>query len=209
MQEGLRSTPYNYIQNKFETIKNTKYILLGNAANLFLDEFVNERTEIPVVYSDTMRKVFKGAPFEFSTCDDINTKDQEVTFFQDTQTQFHNIKNTVNNIFPNLSIDKEKGILEPGFICEQLGLQGRLDYLQIDQFQRSNFVIELKSGKAPFPENDPSLINLNHLSQAFMYQIVIQKVLGIGFLRYKRIYSIQSIATKISICGLSDLIWWL
>ncbi|NBA78804.1 AAA family ATPase [Emticicia sp. ODNR4P] len=168
--------PLNYVQSKFEPIKNTKHILLGNIANLFLDEFVNEKPTSPVVYNDSIKKAFKSAPFEFSTCEEIDTN-----FFQDTQIQFQNIKNVVNNIFHEKNIDRENALLEPNFICEHLGVQGRLDFLQLQSKDGKKFVIELKSGKAPFPENNFELIRLNHRSQAFIYQIIIQKILGVQF----------------------------
>lgn len=168
--------PLNYIQSKLEPLKNTKHILLGNIANLFLDEFVNEKPLDPVIYNHSIKKAFKSAPFEFSTCEELDSN-----FFQDTQTQFQNIKNVVNNVFPAKHIDREKAILEPSFICEHLGVQGRLDFLQLGSTDALKFVIELKSGKAPFPETNFELIGLNHRSQAFIYQIIIQKILGIPF----------------------------
>lgn len=168
--------PLNFVQSKFEPLKNTKHILLGNIANLFLDEFVNEKSTSPVVYNDSIKKAFKSAPFEFSTCEEIDTN-----FFQDTQIQFQNIKNVVNNVFPEKSIDRENALLEPNFICEHLGVQGRLDFLQLQSKDGKKFVIELKSGKAPFPETNTELIGLNHRSQAFIYQIIIQKILGVQF----------------------------
>lgn len=173
--------PLNFVQSKFEAIKNTKHILLGNSANLFLDELINEKMENQIVYQDIIKKTFQSAPFEFSTCDGIDSQ-----FFVDTQTQFQNIKNVISNIFPQQKIDRNKAVLEPSFLCEQLGVQGRLDFLQHNfaQIQSStdkDVVIELKSGKAPFPDTDFSKIGLNHQSQAFVYQIMIQKILGIKF----------------------------
>jgi hypothetical protein len=168
--------PLNFVQSKFEPIKNTKHILLGNIANLFLDEFVNEKSSSPVVYNDSIKKAFKSSPFEFSTCEEI-----DINFFQDTQIQFQNIKNVVNNVFPEKGIDRESALLEPNFICEHLGVQGRLDFLQLQSNDSKKFVIELKSGKAPFPEINTELIGLNHKSQAFIYQIIIQKILGVQF----------------------------
>lgn len=168
--------PLNFVQSKFEPSKNTKHILLGNIANLFLDEFVNEKPAAPVVYNDAIKKAFKAAPFEFSTCEEIDSN-----FFQDTQIQFQNIKNVVSNIFPEKKIDRENALIEPNFICEHLGVQGRLDFLQLQSKDEKKVVIELKSGKAPYPETDIELIGLNHRSQAFIYQIIIQKVLGVRF----------------------------
>lgn len=174
------SHPLNYIQSRFEPLKNTKHLLLGNAANLFLDELVNEQADQPVSYADAVRKVFKGAPFEFSTCADLNSRHEEMAFFDSTRTQFENIQQTVHRVFPELHISTDGAILEPAFICEHFGIQGRLDFLQLSSPGKKS-VIELKSGKAPYPETNPALIGKNHTTQAFLYQIIIQKVLGIPF----------------------------
>jgi len=179
------ANPLNYLKSKFEENQNTKHMLLGNAANAFLDEIVNEQEDAPVSYSDAMRTVFKNAPFEFSTCKDLNSKEHEHLFFEDTKIQFKNIKRVVSEQFKSKHIDPEFGILEPSFMCEPLGIQGRLDYLQLESDSGHQIVIELKSGKAPFPEHNHSLISYNHESQAFLYQILIQKVLGLSFSKLK------------------------
>ncbi|MDR2064779.1 MAG: AAA family ATPase [Prevotellaceae bacterium] len=169
--------PLNYVKSKFEALKNTKHILLGNIANLFLDEFVNETSDNRIEYNNSMKKAFQSSPIEFSTCSDI---DQH--FFNDTRIQFQNIGRVVNKDFPKQEIDRNNAILEPSFICEDLGVQGRLDFLQLNPNSKGKkFVIELKSGKAPFPETDHLKIGLNHQSQAFIYQIILQKILGIEF----------------------------
>lgn len=173
------SHPLNYVQSRFEATKNTSHILLGNAANLFLDEFVNEKPHEPVVYKTAMKKAFKAAPLEFATCADLNSKEKVFTFFESTVEQFNNIRKVVNNVFPSRGIDREYGILEPAFMCEHLGVQGRLDYLQLNTDKQ--FVIELKSGKAPSPDTNFELIGKNHKAQAFIYQIIIQKILGVSF----------------------------
>lgn len=168
--------PLNFLQGKLEPAKNTKHILLGNIANLFLDEFVNERPNQPVVFLDALRIAFRNAPFEFATCDGVDRD-----FFKDVETQYHNIRRVVNDVFPGRGIARENAILEPSFICEHLGVQGRLDLLQVQAKGLPQFVIELKSGKAPYPEDNHSLVGINHRSQAFIYQILIQKVLGVAF----------------------------
>lgn len=170
--------PLNYIHSRFEAAKNTTHLLLGNAANIFLDEFVNEKSQEPVLYKSAMRKAFKAAPLEFATCSDLNSKEHEYTFFESTITQFKNIERVVKN-FRDKGIDREYGILEPAFLCEHLGVQGRLDYLQLGA--KKPVVIELKSGKAPSPDTNYELIGKNHNAQAFIYQIIIQKILGVPF----------------------------
>jgi hypothetical protein len=166
----------HFFRSRFESVSPSPHILQGNAANLFLDEFVNETPDAPVVYETTIAKVFRSAPLEFSVCQGIGRD-----FFAGIRTQFDNIRRIVNHLFPAENIDRNSAALEPHFICEHLGVQGRLDFLQLSDSR--NVVIELKSGKAPYPETDHSLAGTNHRTQAFLYQIVIQKVLGVPFNR--------------------------
>lgn len=169
--------PLNYFLSKFEGAKNAKPILLGNIANLFFDELVNETEDEPVLYQDVIRKAFRTSPFEISTCDDLDAQ-----FFEDTKLHFDNIRRIVKTVFPEKNIIRQKSVIEPAFICEQLGIQGRLDFLQIQPNEAGErFVLELKSGKAPWPEDNPMLTGRNHRTQLFLYQIVMQKVLGFDF----------------------------
>lgn len=171
------SHPLNYFLSKFEAAKNSGPILLGNIANLFFDELVNETDEEPVRYEEAIKKVFRESPFEISTCDDIDRK-----FFDDTRLHFENIRQVVKTVFPEKNIHRQKAVIEPAFICEQLGIQGRLDFLQLQPNEAGErFVIELKSGKAPWPDDNPLLTGRNHRTQLFLYQIVMQKVLGFDF----------------------------
>ena len=59
---------------------------------------------------------------------------------------FEHIRETVTETFlaSGYNLDKSDAVLEPSYICEALGIQGRLDYMQRDM---SSF-IEMKSGKA-------------------------------------------------------------
>ncbi|MGL5318119.1 MAG: DEAD/DEAH box helicase [Bacteroidales bacterium] len=136
----------NYLFSRLTPAENTRHILLGNVANAFLDEIVNEIADAPIEYLDAMRKVFRNSPFEFSTCEDLNDPSAERVFFQETKQQFDQIAKIVREDFlnPNYGIDRTKAILEPSFLCQALGLQGRLD-LMLDDYSK---FIELKSGKA-------------------------------------------------------------
>ncbi|MDR0536796.1 MAG: AAA family ATPase [Tannerellaceae bacterium] len=168
-------SPLYYLQHRFEPPKNSKHIMLGNAANYFLDEFVNEKPETPQInFSETIKKHFQTAPFEYATCPDIDT-----VFFAEAKQQFENIRHIVNTLFIQENIDKSEATLEPSFICEQLGIQGRMDFLVPNVSHP--VLIELKSGRAPYPERDYTLVGLSHRTQAFLYQIVLQKVLGLDF----------------------------
>ncbi|MDR2087414.1 MAG: AAA family ATPase [Dysgonamonadaceae bacterium] len=136
--------PLNYILSRLQNRENTSPILLGNSANFFIDEFVNAGEEHPVDYQTSLKKLFRTSAFEFTTCEDLQNSRTETDFFAGCQKHFNHIKKVTEELFPRAGIDREKIILEPSFISNLLGLQGRLDIMSSDY---SGF-IELKSGKA-------------------------------------------------------------
>ena len=62
--------------------------------------------------------------------------------------QVENIKGMVDELFQQFN--REKAILEPSFVCEQLGVQGRVDLMTSDL----RLLVEQKSGKNIFIERD-------------------------------------------------------
>lgn len=135
------SSPLQYLVNKILPQETTFHTLLGNAANQFLDDCVNEKDESPARFEDSIQKAFRNNVMEYCTCQNINRD-----YFTKARLLFEHIQHTVMQSFPNQScnIDRNKAILEPSFLCEALGLQGRMDLLQDD----GKNLIELKSGKA-------------------------------------------------------------
>lgn len=133
--------PLNYLVQKFKPREITQHILLGNAANQFLDDCVNEQPNQPACYEYSMQKVFRNDMLAYSTYPHID-KD----FFNQAYAQFNAIQETIRNLFksPFCPIDQKGAQVEPSFLCEAMGLQGRMDFLQTD-FRN---LIELKSGKA-------------------------------------------------------------
>ncbi len=136
--QSYGSHPLNYLINRFKPRETSHYILLGNAANQFLDDCVNEPHPC---YERSLRKVFQDDLLAYTVCAGINAD-----YFKQTQRQFNAIKETIDAVFGSSTcqIDKHGALLEPSFICECMGLQGRMDFLQGD-FRN---LIELKSGKA-------------------------------------------------------------
>ena len=130
-----------YILNIIENNDDTSARLLGEAANIFLDDCVNERPGSPATYKQSMEKFFREYPLQLSVCENIDKK-----FFDDAFAQFNNIKQKMGmqGINATGGYQQESVQLEPSFFCEPLGLQGRIDLLQGD----ASMLIELKSGKA-------------------------------------------------------------
>ncbi len=183
------SHPMNYILSRLEQTGNNKYLVLGNIANAFLDAFVNISETAQVDYATLMKQIFKQSPFDLATCADLDDPQAQKQFFEDCRKQFDNIRQLVTDFFPKTAydIDKSKAVLEPGFLCEMLGLQGRLDLMQED-FSR---FIELKSGKAKeFPP--PVTHKENHYVQMMLYFAVLHYNMGVdvhqtqAFLMYSK-----------------------
>ena len=139
------SHPANYLMGRLVPIDNARPLLLGNIANLFLDEWIYAKEEAPD-YLTCMKKAFKQYPIELAACEELLDSEKEKAFFKDCQTHFEHIRETVTETFlaSGYNLDKSDAVLEPSYICEALGIQGRLDYMQRDM---SSF-IEMKSGKA-------------------------------------------------------------
>ncbi len=131
-----------YIINMFEKNSDSAARLLGEAANMFLDDCVNESADKPATYAESMKKFFREYPLQLSACNEIDNN-----FFALSRQQFNNIQIKIG-ASGILDIDNvqrnDKAYLEPSFFCEPLGLQGRIDLLQ----SNCSHLVELKSGKA-------------------------------------------------------------
>ena len=158
--------PLNFFINKIKLKANTAPILMGNLASQFLDDYINERGDEPVTYSHTVKKFFAGAALEFCTCD------LPANFHALAQSQMINIRSFVHDILPHniRSFDKQKTLLEASFICERLGLQGRVDMLQKD----FKVLIEQKSGKR-------DEYNRKHKEDHFIQMMLYQGILMYNF----------------------------
>lgn len=166
----------HYFMNKFEIMENRSYLLLGNLANYFLDELIFADNPQELSFDDVFFRSFKQSPFEYATCEDIQLNENFHAFMTQAETQFENIKRVITVDFPTQNIDAKKSTLEPSFFSEKYGFQGRLDLLQIGEKNRPYKIIELKSGRLPFPSNDPGKITLSHEVQTAVYRLMIESV---------------------------------
>lgn len=158
--------PLNFFMNKVKPKANTAPILMGNLASQFLDDYINERDDKPVTYKDTIKKFFASSALEFCTCP------IPANFHEQAQAQMMNIRSFVHDILPHniQAFDKHNTLLEASFICEQLGLQGRVDMLQKD----FKVLVEQKSGKR-------DEYNRRHKEDHFIQMMLYQGVLMYNF----------------------------
>lgn len=167
--------PANYNLNKLVPISNARPLLLGNIVNLFLDEWIHSDGEVD--YLSCMKKAFKRYPIEIAACEDLQDKVKEKQFFDDCKLHFEHIRKIVTYTFHDSGYDlnKEDAVLEPSYICEALGIQGRLDYMQRDM---SSF-IEMKSGKADeYAIRNKIEPKENNRIQMLLYMAVLEYSMG-------------------------------
>ena len=174
--------PANYLLARLQSPDNTRPLLLGNIANLFLDEWIYAKEEPD--YLSCMKKTFRTYSIELAACADLLDKEKEKEFFADCKRHFEHIRQTVTETFrtPGYELDKTDAVLEPTYICEALGLQGRLDYMQRDM---SSF-IEMKSGKADeYSIRGKVEPKENNKVQMLLYQAVLEYSMGMDHRRVK------------------------
>ena len=126
--------PLSYLINRLKPAANTQPILLGNFAGTALDRIIHDAD---ANFGNILCSSFSEQALQFCTCDDF----QPTQFKADAQRQVANIREAVNRLFA--VYDRQRALLEPSFICRQLGLRGRVD-LMTDDMQ---LLVEQKSGK--------------------------------------------------------------
>ena len=159
--------PLLFTVNRLTPRLSNKHIVLGNFAGSALDDIINHPAEYDI--KETFRSNFKEKALDYATCPDFDA----ASFKQDAERQVENIKEIVDEIFQ--TFDREKAILEPSFVCERLGIQGRVDLMTTDL----KLLVEQKSGKNTFIERkykNPhgSLHVEKHYVQVLLYYGILQ-----------------------------------
>lgn len=175
--QSYASSYLHYFRRKFEPSVNTHYILLGNLANFFLDELIYAEDVESITFDDVFLKSFRAMPFEYASCKDIRDNKDFKEFMVRAKIQFGNIKRVVLQDMPANGFEISACTLEPSFFSEKYGFQGRLDLLQLASDEKNiDRIIELKSGKPPYPREDVTKIAPNHEAQTAVYRLMIQSV---------------------------------
>ena len=159
--------PLLFTANRLTPRLSNKHIVLGNFAGSALDDIINHPAEYDI--KETFRSNFREKALDYATCPDFDA----ASFKQDAERQVENIKGIVDEIFQ--TFDREKAILEPSFVCERLGIQGRVDLMTTDL----KLLVEQKSGKNTFIERkykNPhgSLHVEKHYVQVLLYYGILQ-----------------------------------
>lgn len=158
--------PLLYTVNRMKAKPNTRHTVLGNFAGSALDDIINNpRYDM----QDTVRSNFREKAMEYATCEDLDP----AAFKAEATRQVENIRLMTADLFR--SHDRRQALLEPSFVCEKLGLQGRVDLLTTDL----RLLVEQKSGRSIYIERNFSSHGAQHLEKHF-----VQMLLYLGVLRY-------------------------
>jgi len=160
--------PDLHLLNKLKQFTSSPALMLGNIANYFLDELVNQTD---ADFDELFIKVFKLNPLAFALMDDTTLMEIR----DKARTHFFNLHKVISENLLALDIDPNSLVLEPSFYSQKYGIQGRLDALALGD-NDINSIIELKSGKIFKPNHDG--INSNHYIQTLLYDLLVRSVYG-------------------------------
>lgn len=166
--------PLQYVLNRLKAKANTRHTLLGNLAGDLLDGVINEtadhsdeghRPTTTEMLKDTLRRNYREKALEYATCEDFDARE----FKAEASRQSANIMQAVDEIFRR-DYQRDDALLEPSFVSERLGLQGRVDLMTRDM----RLLVEQKAGRNIFIERHSrnrhgSIIQEKHYVQALLY----------------------------------------
>jgi DNA replication ATP-dependent helicase Dna2 len=128
--------PLSYTVNRMTPSANSQAILTGYFASSALDDIIHSGADYK--WTETLKSNFKEKALEYCTCKDLRNYNE---FKTQAVNQVNNLQGIVEELFS--TYDRNKAILEPSFVCERLGIQGRVDLMTTDL----KLLVEQKSGK--------------------------------------------------------------
>ncbi len=135
-------SPYVELTKKLEPQEPTEPKVLGNLAGQLLDESIHGLDDTRT-YAQSARDFFRDNAIS------LLTAEVSEQFHQNAQIQKRHIRQAIHETLPESvkGFNSKNGVVEPSFFSEMLGLQGRMDYLQLD----FKVLMEQKSGKGAWP----------------------------------------------------------
>ena len=156
-------SPLVYTLKRLKEAANSQAILIGNFAGSALDDIINKGEDYD--WTVTFRSNFREKALEYCTCQDLN---KQTSFHLEARKQVENIQKAVDALFQS-TYDRHKAILEPSFVCEQMGLQGRIDLMTTDL----RLLVEQKSGKNFSLETQRSTVHGSMLTEPHYVQLLL------------------------------------
>lgn len=173
--------PLMYLLKRIKERANTQAILLGNYAGACLDDIINDKK---FSATKTLVKNFRDKALEYTSCPDFDA----TKFKEDAARQARNIISIVEEL--RRHYDMKKAILEPTFVCEKLGLQGRVDLMTTDL----RLLVEQKSGRNTFLErglanSQGAKVVEKHYVQVLLYFGILYYNFGVQHSDIRLLYS--------------------
>lgn len=181
-----------YTVNRLKAKPNTQATLLGNFAGTALDDVIRRGEEATL--ADSLQRSFREQALCFCACEDFDPD----AFREQAAEQMKNIREAVKalGIKPPLSSPSEKEesgdtrlpLLEASFVCERLGLQGRVDLMTTSLTSHpsplTTLLVEQKSGrnrKIEYQSHDSHGLQLeSHYVQLLLYYGVLRYNFGLS-----------------------------
>lgn len=171
--------PLLYTISRLKPRPNTQATLLGNFAGTALDDIIHNPQ---VTLQQSLQRSYREQAERFAACEDFNKE----SFEQAAAVQMENIRQTASILNSEFLI--HNSLLEPSFVCEHLGLQGRVDLMTADM----SLLVEQKSGKnqkIEYQSHDAHGLQLeSHYVQLLLYY---------GILRYNFNKSDNQVDTRL------------
>ena len=160
-------SPFVELIKKLEPSAPTEPTVLGNLAGQLLDETIHQ---LPGThsYAQSARLFFENNAMSLLSAD-VGRE-----FHINAHSQKKNIQHALNEVLPGAlnRFNSKEGFVEPTFFSEMLGLQGRMDYLQLD----FKVLLEQKSGKGAYPYDNFTVPRRTdeHYVQLLLYMALIR-----------------------------------
>ena len=169
--EPYGESPALFVLGRLRPRASAAAVMLGNFASQLLDEEVHGRQD---EYAGSVRKFFRHNGLAMAACSDL-TPD----FHAEARRQRDNIAHAITHGLADTGCWRsDRAVVEPSFICEMLGLQGRMDLMQDDL----KVLVEQKSGKAAWqPRPDGLKAHDKHRVQLMLYMAVLHYAFGIAY----------------------------
>lgn len=157
--------PLLYTLNRLKPQVNTQAVLLGNFAGTALDDIIHHPD---ATLRQSLERSYREQADRIRACEDFDRE----KFEEAAAVQMKNIREAVAVLAP------QQALLEPSFVCERLGLQGRVDLMTTDM----RLLVEQKSGKnmkIEYQSHDSHGMQLeNHYVQLLLYYGILHYNFG-------------------------------
>ena len=173
--EEYSHTPFNHLLQRLEPFRTSKEVLLGDFAGMLLDHAVYGRSE---AYDEVFRIFVSDNILDILAIEDRDGFSL-ADFYTEGKIQAEHIHVALHEALARHvgQYRPEEVMLEPSFVCEMLGLQGRMDFLQLDH----RVLIEQKSGKGAFaPWNHDAECPVQK-EQHYVQMLLYRAILRYGF----------------------------